>query len=353
MADLNLICGTGMTSFMTGTVLPLVAYATFITGLLIALSFMAGRALSNPKLTLWSKTELVQLFVSVATVLFIPLVVNTFCSVDMGEVGNIFGIPGASGNIYESAQGYLSGAAAYAHNAIIVVRYHLEAYTVVSYFNALMCEGRIGGGVGLGCFFGQGSDSIQPIGGYGATIGALNVAFNSAIMSFFTSMNFLLILLFVYRGFVFLFLPLGVFMRSMPYMRPFGSLMFAMALSFLMVYPLMLAIFGLMSNALLTAPLKAGGSAPLKASDYNEKVFPNSEQGAEVLGASFGGADYVLNLYLGDKQDASGAIAYAATAFIAGVFFPTLAMLATLASVSYVARLYGDEIDLSRLTQLV
>ena len=76
MADLNLICGTGMTSFMTGTVLPLVAYATFITGLLIALSFMAGRALSNPKLTLWSKTELVQLFVSVATVLFIPLVVD-------------------------------------------------------------------------------------------------------------------------------------------------------------------------------------------------------------------------------------------------------------------------------------
>jgi hypothetical protein len=46
-------------------------------------------------------------------------------------------------------------------------------------------------------------------------------------------------------------------------------------------------------------------------------------------------------------------MAFAATAFIAGVFFPTLALLATIASVTYVARLYGDEIDLSRLTQLV
>ena len=49
----------------------------------------------------------------------------------------------------------------------------------------------------------------------------------------------------------------------------------------------------------------------------------------------------------------AGAIAFAAYAFIAAVFFPTAALLATIASVSYMARLMGEEIDLSRLTQLV
>jgi hypothetical protein len=158
-------------------------------------------------------------------------------------------------------------------------------------------------------------------------------------------MNFLMILLFVYRGFVFLFLPLGVFLRSMPYMRPFGSLMFAVAMSFLIVYPLMLGIFGLMSDVILDAPVDVG--------DYDEHVFPESEEGAEILGSSFGGEDYVYDNYLGGIDNVGGAMAFAATAFIAGVFFPTLALLATIASVSYIARLYGDEIDLSRLTQLV
>ncbi|NYZ74155.1 hypothetical protein H0O00_03355 [Candidatus Micrarchaeota archaeon] len=353
MVELNMMCGSGagFSPFMTGTILPLVAYATFITAMLIAISFMLGRALSNPKLTLWSKTELVQLFVSAATVLFIPLVVSTFCSVDMGEVGGIFDITDGSGNIYDSAQRYLADTAVYAHNAVTVVRYHLEGYTVISYFNALMCEGQIGGGIGIGCFFGQGSDSIQPLGGYGATMGALNVAFNSSIMSYFSAMNFLFILLFVYRGFVFLFLPLGVFLRSMPYMRPFGSLMFAMALSFLIVYPLMLAIFGLMHGALLIAPQNAAGH-PMDVASYNEKIFPESETGSE-LGGSTGGAEYVRALYFSGNDEVVGAISWAATAFIAGIFFPTLAMLATLASVSYVARLYGDEIDLSKLTQMV
>ncbi|MDD5171781.1 MAG: hypothetical protein PHF60_01975 [Candidatus ainarchaeum sp.] len=343
MADM--ICGAGFDSFLTGTIVPLVAYATIITATLIAISFMLGRFLSNPKLTLWSKTEIVQLLVSVATVIFIPVVVNTFCTLDMGEVGDIFGISGTSGSVYASAKEFLLGAAVYAHNAATVARYQLEGYTVVSYFNAMICEIQVGGGVGLGCLFGQGSDTIQPLGGYGAVMGALNVAFNSSLMSYFTAMNFLMILLFVYRGFVFLFLPLGVFLRSMPYMRPFGSLMFAVAMSFLIVYPLMLGIFGLMSGVILDPPLDVG--------DYDESVFPESEQGAEILGSSFGGEDYVFDLYLGGKDDVPGAMAFAATAFIAGIFFPTLALLATIASVTYVARLYGDEIDLSRLTQLV
>lgn len=349
-----MICGPDFETFFTGTILPLVAYSTIVTSILIGLSYMAGNVLSNPKLTLWSRTELVQLFISVATALFIPFVVNSFCLVHMDEVDDLFDVGGSvSGNVYSAAEDYLSGAALYSHHAMQMTRYHLQAYTIMAYANVLKCEGELDDtGLGLTCFFGQGSNSYQPLGGYGAITAALNFALNSTMMSFFSAMNFLFILMFVYRGFVFLFLPLGVFLRSMPYMRPFGSLMFAVALSFLIVYPFMLAVFGMMGDTLLD---KANDYAPegVTIGDYDEKIFKNEEEGASVLGASFLGDEYIHDLYLEGKEDSIAAIGFAATAFIAAVFFPTLAMLAAMASVGYVARLYGDEIDLSRLTQLV
>ena len=340
----ELICGPKFGSFLTTTIIPITAYATMTTCMVIAASYMLGRMLSNPKLTLWSKTEIVQLFVSLASTLLIIMVVGSFCNVNMSEVAQIFGASG-SGNIYDAAKGYLSGAALHAHHAITVVRYQLQGYTVLSYFNALKCEYQMGDSTGLGCFFGQGSTTMQPLGGYGTVMAALNFALNSSLMSFFTAMNFAFILMFVYRGFAFMFLPLGIFMRSMPYMRPFGSLMIAVSFSFLIVYPLMLAIFGLMSDVIL--------KEPVDMSKYHEKAYPDHE-GAEELATSMAGEAYVHDMYFGDGQDNYvGALNFAATAFIGGVFFPTVAMIAAIASVAYVARLYGDEIDLSRLTQLV
>lgn len=358
----ELICSGKFNDFLTGTILPITAYATIATMTLIAVSYAVGNLLSNPKFTLWSKTEIVQLFVSVASTLFIAMIVGTFCAADVAEIGGLFGITTDSANIYESAKDYLLGAGIYSHNAITVIRYQLEGYTVVSYFNALECDYPVGGGVGLGCFYGQGSNNLQPLGGYSASLAALNFAFNSAIMSHFTVMNFAFILLFVYRGFAFLLLPLGVFMRSMPYMRPFGSLMISVAFSFLLVYPLMLAVFGLMGDTILDS---ANGYVPegISMSDYDESVFPDSVGSSAEMGASVSGPDYVWATYFNtpypespgdmDVTQVIAGVGFAATAFIAAVFFPTIALLATIASVAYLARLYGDEIDLSRLTQLV
>jgi len=351
----NLMCGSKGSVFDTA-VLPLLAFAAMGTMILIALSYMAGNALSNPKLTLWAKTEIVQLVISIASVSIIIFAVTAFCGIDMKEIADIFGLGGthASINVYDAAQDYMNGSIIYSHNAMKMVRYHLEGYTILSYFNAFKCDYQIGGtGSGLGCWFGYAGDTQQPFGGYGADIAALNVFFNTTLIAHFTALNFLFVLLFIYRGFVFLFLPLGVFLRALPYMRPVGSLLIALSLSFLTIYPFMLGVFYLMSPVLTDSTT---GYAPpgVNMASYDEKIFPGSEDPATQLAVSTAGEGYVKDHYFGDgKENPGGAIAFAAYAFIAAVFFPTSALLAAIASVSYMARMMGEEVDLSRITQMV
>lgn len=354
------ICGTEFGDFFNSTILPLTAYAAIITSIMIALSFMIGRALANAKLTLWAKTEALQIVISIASIFVLMTIMNTFCIIDMGEIASIFEVtttvPTASVDVYTAAETYLTEAAIYSHNAMTVARYHLQAYTIVSYLNAFLCDYETGG-VGWGCYYGYSGANQQPLGGYGATISALNIFFNSTIIAHFSALNFLFVLLFVYKGFVFLFLPLGVFLRSMPYMRSFGSLMISVALSFMVVYPFMLAVFYLMGDVLVDRPDYTPAVAGTSLDNfYDESVFPY-EEGAGSAGqswdAAWSGSDVVFDTYFPNGANIIGAIVFAAYAFVAAVFLPTVALLATIASVSYIARLYGQEIDLSRITQLV
>src|SRR5271157_4914311 len=114
----TVMCGSG--TVFDNAILPLLAYASLVTGILIALSYMAGTAFSNPKLTLWSKTEIVQLAISIASVSLIMLAVTTFCSLDMKDIADIFSLPGthASINVYDAAISYLNDTVTYSHNAM-------------------------------------------------------------------------------------------------------------------------------------------------------------------------------------------------------------------------------------------
>jgi hypothetical protein len=318
VSSADTIMCNGKYNLFAGTILPLVAGATAVTIVLIAGSFMFGTATSNPKLTLWAKTEIVQLIISLAAISIIMLAVTTFCNLDMKEVADIFGLSGThpSMNVYDAAKDYLNGAAQYSHNALRMVRYHLEGYTVLSYLNAFMCDFKLGR-IGLGCLFGYSGNTEQPFGGYGADIAALNIFFNGMIMAHFTALNFLFILLFIYKGFVFLFLPLGIFLRSLPYMRPVGSALIAIALSFLTIYPFTLAVFNLMGDTLLD---RATGYAPagVNMDKYDESVFPDSANAGSQMGISIGGESVAKCAYFGNDKGVCIAAAVAADFAAAG-----------------------------------
>lgn len=358
MVAAEMMCGDMFANFLTGTILPIVGISAMTATAIIAVSYVFGNAMSNPKLTLWSRTEAVQLVVSLASVAILIITTQTFCSIDMAEIGQIFAVTGAStapAPIYNAALTYAQHTLQYTHNALQVVRYHLSSYMVLAYFNAFICAyGGESGHTGFGCWFGSDGNTQSPFGGYGAQTATMNIFFNSALMSHLSAMNSMFILLFVYKGFVFLFLPLGVFMRAMPYMRHFGSLLIAIATSFLIVYPFLLGVFYLMESVLLDAP--AFAPTGITMTDYDESVFVSQEHWADSAGTSIAGEEAVKANYFGSggsKEKMADAVAFAANAFLAGVFFPTAALLATIASIYYITRLLGEEVDLSRLTQMV
>jgi hypothetical protein len=196
----------------------------------------------------------------------------------------------------------------------------------------------------------------------------LNIFYSGMIMAHFTALNALMILIYTYRGFVFVFLPMSIFLRSMPYLRTFGSLLLAIVMSFLIIYPLTLAIFGMMDGVIFD---RANSGLPIvpghELSPFlNEKriadlASPENTVGTGVAGA-FGGDGYYYYCYFGsdscimtstDMANPIGAMIFAAYAFIAAFFLPSAALLAAIASISFLARLYGEEIDLSRITQMV
>ena len=333
--------------------------------LLIAFGYLLGQVTSNPKVSVWAKSEILQVLMSIASLFLLMLLVSSFCAINMSEVASIFDIPMApnsaySGNVYSAALGYLTNTLVFSHDALRVIRYHLEAFTVLSQISLFSCDMKSPSidvfgvfsipAIGWGCFFSYSGTQGQALGAYSSVMGALNLFYNSTLVAYITTLNFLFILMFIYKGFVLFLLPFAIFMRSMPYMRSFGSLLIAVALSFMIIYPLMLAVFGMMADVLLREP-------PNVAQFMNENTFPDNT-GASALGASTAaalssGAAYFEHIYFPNGDNVAGAIAFAAYAFIAGVFLPTSALLAAMASVNYLARIYGEDIDLSRILQMV
>jgi hypothetical protein len=335
--------------FVNGSILQISALASIVATVLIVFSFYIGQLISNPKVSVWAKSEIVQLVMSVASVAFLILTVNTFCAIDMSEVASIFGVTGTtSGSVYAAAQNYLGQTLEFSQGALSVVRYHLMGFTILQNLSAFICDLPVGN-INFGCFFSYSGTSGQPLGAYSSSMGALNLFFNSTIVAYMTTLNFLFILLFMYKGFVLFLLPFGIVIRSLPYLRSMGSLIIAVALSFMIVYPLILSVFGMMSGVLLQPP----DNVEEFKNEYKFTANSGASGAASSTAGAFAGAGFYENLYFPDGDNIEGAIAYSAYAFIAGVFLPTSALLATIASIYYLAKMYGEEINLSRIIQMV
>ncbi|HID73170.1 TPA: hypothetical protein EYP38_04460, partial [Candidatus Micrarchaeota archaeon] len=201
------ICTAGalssdFTGFLTGTIIPLAGVSAMATIMIIIITFFLGRLLSNPKLTLWAKTEMLQVFISLGIIMFLGTTMNTFCAIDLGDVAAIFetGVSTASppDSIYDAAETYLVEAMLYSHNAMATIRYHLQAYTIFSYLSVFDCD--------FFCLFGYSGTNTMPFGGYAAYQSAMNIFLNSTLMAHITVTSYLFLLMFIYRGFVFLFL---------------------------------------------------------------------------------------------------------------------------------------------------
>ncbi len=342
--------------------LPLLVGGAILGGIIIALVSMLGESIHNPKVSLWSKTELVQLFASVIATLIVIQGINLFCTINLVGFIGLFNVdidaakaPAASINLFDGAELYLRQAASYNRDLLIVTRYHLAAYNILESRYLAEC-GQGDGVVGrvaktLGCLFGSATGlgagtaySSNPESGYSLVSPAIFLSFNTIIFSYLSTLNYLFILKYIFNGLLMFFLPIGVFIRSIPYMRGLGSLLIAVSVAFLFIYPLVLSLFyidflardpvlipsipGEYINANIASTVTFTTALNPFNLELRDDVFPHGSQEKEIMGLT-------------------------ANAFLVGVFIPSIAMLAAVASTVYLTRLLGEEIDLSRVIQMV
>lgn len=339
-----------------------------VTALIIGLIYMIGTALSEPRVTLWSKTEIVQLMISIASAFFLIILIQSFCSIDAGSVSSLFmeeTEASVSGNLFDGAEMYLTKTAVYTHDVMVMNRFHMMAYNILSTRSRWECEG-------LDCLFGASGITLAPYAWTSVWSTTLNVANSSAMFAYMASLNYLIVLKYINSGMVLFFLPVGIFFRALPFLRNIGSVFIALAVAFMIVYPLVLTTFYLMedpNNPVLFSydPLKPKEISALKDEKHLRLTFRDAFASAWDY-AYFGAKDEFAQDYVFDEvndvewydilaSESEGremeVMVLAGRAFLVGVFIPTVALIAAIASVSYVGRMLGQEIDLSRLTQVI
>lgn len=341
---------------VSDAVVPLMAWAGVITSIIVALAYMLGEWTRNPKVTLWAKTEIFQVLVSVIFAGLLWITLQGFCSFNFASVAALFDLDvGAKGSftLFEAAEGYFQDSGEYIKDIINVARYHLSVYNILQLRTLWVCEDSPVMAI-IFCIFGSplgmgsgGGTSVAPESGYSFAASAITMVFNTLLFSYLSILNYYFILNYIYSGFIFFFLPLGIFLRSMPYMRGLGSLMMALTLSFLFVYPTLLAIFYL--DLITNKVLNPEPSATFQG-------YINKEGELEHVGDI--GDVFDLELYDDLFGDHGGSVEFeilqlTGHAFLLGVFMPSLALLAAIGSVMYLNRFLGQEIDLSRIVQMV
>lgn len=367
---------------ITNDVLFLCAIASFATAVAVGIGYMVGNLISNPKVTLWAKTEIIQLFFTIAAVVVIIQLISVFCSIDISALSGMTGVSTDNtlphSNLFDSAEEYLSKTAEYTHTVLRIERYHLKAFDMLQGRSRWECADKIFG-VQL-CLFGGSGPSFAPYAWTSYYAGAFHVAFQSALFSFLFTMNSWFILQYVNKGFVLFFLPLGILLRSLPFMRSVGALFITVALCFMIVYPTVLSLFYLVSDVFIGDYLwfstddSCSDTEDCQDSSINtntkgcysgECVINSNEAHLETLiddpfiamvepeFYDMGEDSYIGDFIFENKRDLKAALQLSAKGFLAGTFLPTFALLATIASISLVARELGEEIDLSRITQMV
>lgn len=343
------VCSSDFITLLNSDIYPLAALAAVSGVGIIVISHMYAKATRNEKMLEWSKTEIIQIIISIIASVLIVQVINGFCGIHMDSIGNFFGFPSTvTGNIFAGAKSYLVSAADFTHKSVIAQRYYLAAFNMLDFHSLWSCD--------WFCLFGASGHSVNYDAGYASVAPGVNLSFSTSLFSYLSTLNYLFILLFIDSGLVLFFLPLGIFLRSMPYMRTLGSLFIALSLSFMIVYPTVLASFSLVFDSLFIVP-------PLM------NCYINDETKVEDIGGFTGSLDfgsYTDNVFVEDSSCSDdinpfeGAdpqefepMKFAGSAFLAGVFFPTIAMLAAIASLRFITRMLGEEIDLSRVVQMI
>lgn len=329
--------------------------ALLATCTLVAVGYMFGKAIESPRVLNWCKIEVWQVFASALIVVAIYAVLSLFCVATPAQLGPVFGLGGGSytsalarsfgdgtQGMYVATQSYLEKLASYSKGVMTAVRYNIGAYELRSGVQKYKCE--------VFCLLAGAGTSYAPYGGEASHISLLSNMLSIATIAFLSVLFQLFLLLYINNGLFLVFLPIAIVVRSLPFMRGFGGAMIALVLSLYIMYPFMIYVDGIL------VPQAAAQLAPVL---NNRGVEPAIVPLLGAVNADGVGGENILeqNAYSEydnrQRDDMPSLIMLVAFVFIAGVFAPALNFIVIAAVAREISRVFGEELDVSRLGQML
>lgn len=369
IAPVNGICDSGWLSRW----LPLMAIAWAGLFAFIGFVYMLGTAFHVPQLLDWSKSEIGQAFLGVGLLIIILWLMNLQCGLQIGEFMKWGGISSAgtiqpTDTMREAAVKGLLDSMQQVHLSIALMRYELGIINIRATFTQSITDVPGIGGTGF---------SLSPLAGDWTLMGSLQMLLN-------LNTTFMLALLFQYFSLaifsassgLFLFLvPIGLILRCMPYLRGFGGALAAIGVGFYILYPFYLALLGVMVPPLYPVEGSAADLSEAPSLDvlvgreqaitgtsifsyfYSMPEIPSKTQAKaledpadcpaplNLFGWRVGKCFYTVNL--------APLFQLTALNFLRAVLLPSAGILVIVLFVRDLSTLFGEEVDASKLIQMV
>lgn len=335
----------------------LAVFASGMALIVMGLAYAVGHFFQDPRFNVWVKTEIFQVAVSIVLVFSVLFLIGlvgidkdaqfsatagwiTTFSEDAAEYEHPEIEEGFS--VYEVSDAYLTNLAFFTHRAVRGSRAMMGAMDEYSKYGRSPCVPPW-----LMCLLGANGVNARPLGGAIALMQASNLFLYTSTSAHLTNLAQLLLLRFLESGFVGIYLPLAIILRSLPFMRPFGGALIAICIALVVLYPMLLYVESSFWNPF---DWTADDGSWDDVEDFVKDV--EGKDGALAYGTLFLAGD---GWYFSDAlYDAlNSLIRVCSAAFLSSTFLFLFNILAVSSAAMMFARLLGTEVDLSSLMQIV
>ncbi|MEM4367378.1 MAG: hypothetical protein QW035_04620 [Candidatus Anstonellales archaeon] len=342
--------------------MPVLFLSIFVGVAFIILIYLLGLVFSNRSTSSWAKVEFMELIFTSFFVVIFSYALPIYCSID---VSSLYSSSGSGEPMYSAGEKAILRLMKINNDVIDVSRYHLGALNLLEATSLWTCDTGQSGFLGFfasNCFFGMGGSGYSYFAGFSVFSQALYMILQSAVIAKVSLIINLLILRLTYSGLFLFFFPLGLLIRSVPGMRVVGSFMVSLPVAFLLIYPLVMATFYDYTDHLqdiiknnINPPEVDYETLVSVSHDNNDAISLGGLAGGPSSGDSYSRDMFkkLFGEYPGEYTGISRTISYGAASFIAGIFIPNLALLATISTLYYLTRALGINVDLSKLSSLM
>lgn len=334
----------------------------------LALAYMLGESLSHPRLIDWAKTEMLQAVMGVVLFLLVVWLVFLECHVSFA--------PFVPGPLMQGAQNYVDWGVAQTHLSIVMLRYDMGALNLrATHTNYDTVVPGIGGN----------GFSYSDYAGDWGTSGTLGMLLNLNT-TFLLSLLFLKfsLLFFTANSGLFVFLvPLGLILRSAPFMRGVGGALVAIGVGFFIGYPILLALLGSVLPPIYAghdaSELAAGTMGTPKCSYGDMQCLSDLTQNWQNDEQSLTGKDMTSYRWSGPpsprifiltagnpdvnndvnngwpmrQPDLAAYYRLTALDFLRALLLPSAGLIILITFVRDLSAIFGEEVDAGKLVQLI